>query len=163
MSNKIYFSTLAALGIILSQVTGYYINKNIPLNNSKVIWGDLMFTHIRNEGMVFGWFQGAGWYATIFSILVVGGLVFYIFRSDKIQKFEYICFGLITGGAISNILDRFIYGSVIDFINVNKIVPDFLNWTYIFNTADVLIHLGLWPMIIGWVITSYKQKKNAEA
>jgi signal peptidase II len=41
------------------------------------------------------------------------------------------------------VLDRLIYGSVIDFIDVQGIPY----WHYVFNTADVMIHLGIWPML----------------
>jgi signal peptidase II len=40
-------------------------------------------------------------------------------------------------------LDRVIYGSVIDFIDVQNIPL----WNYIFNTADLMIHVGIWPML----------------
>ncbi|MEC7765651.1 MAG: signal peptidase II, partial [Pseudomonadota bacterium] len=59
-------------------------------------------------------------------------------------RYEYICFGFIVGGGGSNILDRLVYGSVIDFINIQQIPY----WNYIFNTADLMVHVGIWPMLI---------------
>jgi signal peptidase II len=49
----------------------------------------------------------------------------------------------VVGGGASNVLDRLFYGSVVDFINVQHIPF----WHYIFNTADVMVHAGLWPLL----------------
>jgi signal peptidase II len=74
--------------------------------------------------------------------------------SKTIQRYEYICFGFIVGGGASNILDRLVYGSVIDFIDIQHIPY----WNYIFNTADMMVHVGIWPMLIlSFWATSQKQ------
>jgi signal peptidase II len=70
-------------------------------------------------------------------------LIVYLTRSRSVQFYEYICFGFVVGGGSSNVLDRLIYGSVIDVIDVQHIAF----WHYIFNVADVMIHVGLWPML----------------
>ena len=41
------------------------------------------------------------------------------------------------------------YGAVIDFIDIQGIP----RWNYIFNTADVAIHVGLWPLAIGTLVS----------
>ena len=61
-----------------------------------------------------------------------------------LERYEYICFGFVVGGGAGNITDRLIYGSVIDFIDIQQIPF----WHYVFNTADVMIHLGIWPLLI---------------
>jgi len=43
-----------------------------------------------------------------------------------------------------------VYGSVIDFIDIQHIPY----WSYIFNTADLMIHVGIWPMLILSFLTS---------
>lgn len=88
-------------------------------------------------------FQGRGWVFALFSVALIGGLVIYLLRGKEVRTYEYICFGFIAGGGGSNILDRLLYGSVIDFIDVQHIPY----WHYIFNTADVMVHVGLWPML----------------
>lgn len=88
-------------------------------------------------------FQGHGWIFGFFSLLLISALVVYLWRGRDVQPYEYICFGFVVGGGGSNILDRLLYGSVVDFINVQHIPY----WHYIFNTADVMVHVGLWPML----------------
>ena len=79
----------------------------------------------------------------LFSLLLIAALIIYLLRARSVQAYEYFCFGFVVGGGISNVLDRLIYGSVVDFINIQHIPY----WHYIFNTADVMVHVGLWPML----------------
>ncbi len=137
------FSAIALTVMLVSQIGSYLVNSMIPMG-STVEWTPLVhLTHIRNMGGVFGMFQGRGWLFAIFSVALIGGLIVYLLRSTSVRPYEYVCFGFIAGGGISNILDRLIYGSVVDFINVQHIPY----WHYIFNTADVMVHVGLWPML----------------
>lgn len=138
------FAIITLLVIGLSQLVGYLVNTYIPVNTSVEINSLLHFTHIRNYGGVFGMFQGQGWVFGIISLILLTTLVVYLWKSDSAQKYEYYCFGFIVGGGASNILDRYIYGSVIDFIDVQNIPY----WNYIFNTADVMVHIGIWPMLL---------------
>ena len=98
---------------------------------------------MRNHGGVFGLLQGQGWVFGLFSAVLLGGVAAYLWFGEALARAEYLCFGLIVGGGASNVLDRLIYGSVIDFIDVQGIPY----WHYVFNTADVMIHLGIWPML----------------
>lgn len=137
------FSLIALSVLSLSQIGSYLVNSRIPVGTS-VEWSTLVhFTHIRNMGGVFGMFQGHGWIFGFFSLLLISALVVYLWRGRDVQPYEYICFGFVVGGGGSNILDRLLYGSVVDFINVQHIPY----WHYIFNTADVMVHVGLWPML----------------
>lgn len=137
------FSAIALVVVFISQTGSYLVNSMIPIG-STVEWNALVhLTHIRNMGGVFGMFQGSGWVFALFSVGLITGLVVYLLRSTSVQGYEYVCFGFIAGGGISNVLDRMIYGSVIDFINVQHIPY----WHYIFNTADMMVHVGLWPML----------------
>ncbi len=128
----------------LSQLSGYLVNEHIPLGDSYELNSFLHLTHIRNHGGVFGSFDGQGWIFSAFSTILLSGLTIYIFWKDNIKPYEYICFGFIVGAGASNVADRFIYGSVIDYINVLGIPY----WHYIFNTADTFIHVGVWPLVV---------------
>lgn len=71
-------------------------------------------------------------------IVVVLGMVFYLFFLNQKRSVEW-AFALIITGAIGNIIDFFLYGFVIDFIH-------FKFWGYdfpVFNVADILISCGV--------------------
>ena len=137
------FAVVALSVLSLSQAIGYWVNETIPLHSSIEINPFLFFTHVRNHGGVFGLLQGQGWVFGLFSAVLLGGVAAYLRFGEALARAEYLCFGLIVGGGPSNVLDRLIYGSVIDFIDVQGIPY----WHYVFNTADVMIHLGIWPML----------------
>jgi len=141
--NLLVFTAIAVVVLLISQAGSFLVNVRIPIGTT-VEWTSFVhLTHIRNMGGVFGMLQGHGAIFALFSVGLITGLVIYLWRSKSVQRHEYVCFGFIAGGGASNILDRLIYGSVIDFINVQHIPF----WHYIFNTADVMVHVGLWPML----------------
>lgn len=138
------FTLIAVACLTASQFSSWMINRSIELGNSVVVIdGFLQLTHIRNLGGVFGMAQGRGWLFALFSAALIAVLLAYLWKGREVRRYEFIFFGFVAGGGLSNILDRLIYGSVIDFIDVLGIPY----WHYIFNTADVFIHVGLWPML----------------
>lgn len=130
--------------ITISQTGSYIVNNTLHQGETVRILPFLHFTHLRNLGGIFGMLQGMGALFGLLSILIVFAITFYVYYERRLTRLEYICLGLIAGGGSSNTLDRVIYGSVIDFIDIRGIPF----WHYIFNTADTFIHLGIWPMII---------------
>lgn len=142
--NMIAFFVTAVSALLLSQAIGFWVNSNIPVNTTMELNSLIHFTHIRNFGGVFGLAQGSGWLFGLVSIAILVGVIAYLWLGKTLQRFEYICFGFIVGGGASNILDRLVHGSVIDFIDIQHIPY----WNYVFNTADVMIHLGIWPMLL---------------
>mgnify|MGYP001167866694 FL=1 len=139
-----YLYGCLVLGVlIVCQLSGFWINENLPQNTSLEINDFLYFTHIRNFGGIFGLGQDMGWLFGLISLFLLIGVSAYLWMSPATRRYEYICFGFIVGGGLSNVLDRLIYGSVIDFIDIQNIPF----WNYIFNTADLMIHVGIWPML----------------
>ncbi|MEM7184120.1 MAG: signal peptidase II [Spirochaetota bacterium] len=139
-----YFFIVAAFTTTLAQVGSYLINRHIAIGETVELNSVLFLTHVRNHGGIFGIMQGYGWIFTTIIGFILLYLVYFIYLQKNLRVLEYICFGFILGGGLSNFLDRFIYGSVIDFINVQHIPY----WKYIFNTADTFIHIGVWPMVL---------------
>ena len=137
------FTVIACSVIAISQLGSYLVNTRLPLGSTVELNSFVHFTHIRNMGGVFGMFQGKGWVFAVFSVLMISGVTLYLVKSTTVQNYEYVCFGFVVGGGTSNVLDRLIYGSVVDFINLQHIPY----WHYIFNTADVMVHVGLWPLL----------------
>lgn len=148
-----WFALIALAVVGLSQLTGYWVNSNIPEFATIELNNLIHFTHVRNHGGVFGLLQGKGWVFAVISIALLTAVACYLWFGKAIQRYEYICFGFIVGGGASNIIDRFIYGSVIDFIDIQHIPY----WNYIFNTADVMVHVGIWPLLFFSIMTPQQQ------
>jgi len=143
-SNMALYLMVAIAVTAVSQYSGYWVNSNIALDSTLELNSLIHLTHIRNYGGVFGLAQGMGWLFGLVSVGLLAGVSAYLALGKKLQRFEYVCFGFVVGGGLSNILDRLIHGSVIDFIDIQHIPY----WNYVFNTADVMVHVGVWPLLI---------------
>jgi len=82
----------------------------------------------------------------LWSSIILGLLFFLQTSKNKLVPI------LILSGAISNLVDRLIYGCIIDFIDLNFLFTNFKGWP-LFNLADLLIVLGL-------IIIIFKKNKN---
>ena len=140
----ILFSSTTIMALLASQLFNFFIFKSLPELQSWKVTNWFYLSHIRNHGGVFGILQGQSFLFSILSSVLLAFLVIYILKSTQVRTFEFACFGFILGGGLSNILDRLFYGSVIDYFDVRGIP----HWHYIFNLADVMIHIGLWSMVL---------------
>lgn len=154
----ILYGSIAIAVLLLSQLIGYWVNNNIALNTTWEINSLIHFTHIRNFGGTFGLAQGMGWLFALISIALLSAVTAYLWFGKEVRRYEYICFGFVVGGGASNILDRLIHGSVIDFIDIQHIPY----WNYIFNTADVMVHVGIWPMLIISIFFATSESKELD-
>ena len=142
--NILIFIVISISVLLLCQAIGLWVNNTIPQNTTLELSRLIHFTHLRNFGGVFGLAQGSGWLFGLISIGLLVVVLAYLIFSPTLERYEYICLGFVVGGGASNITDRLVYGSVIDFIDLQQIPF----WHYVFNTADVMIHLGIWPLLI---------------
>lgn len=94
-------------------------------------------------------FAFLGPYLKFIQIALIGGVFGYIFWEKKILQEYSLALGLILGGGISNLLDRFLQEGVVDYVYWHCGF-DFA----IFNFADVMIDLGV--VIILWL--SFRSK-----
>ncbi len=116
--SKGYLAVIIILAvIILDQVLKIWVKTNFYLGESYYIadWFQLRF--IENNGMAFGMEFGSKLFLTLFRIVAVGALIYYIWRikSTRLVTTGYIvCLSLITAGALGNIIDCMFYGIVFD-------------------------------------------------
>jgi signal peptidase II len=143
--NRAAFAVTAVLVLAIAQSASHLVNRLLPLHDTYIVNSVLHLTHIRNTGGVFGIFPGNSLLFVATSSLIVLGLSIYLLKSPTTALYHYVCSGIIVGAAIGNICDRLVYGSVVDFIDIQGIP----GWHYVFNVADVAIHVGLWPLLLG--------------
>ena len=118
----------------------------------------LDFILVFNTGISYGLFSGGGdfqkWILISLSILIIIFLLSFVRNESSILSKLGISF--IIGGALGNVLDRFIYGAVVDFISLHA---KGFSW-YIFNIADMFIVLGVIFFILSQFILSKKNVGN---
>ena len=94
---------------------------------------------VRNSGMAFGMFQGNSLVILIVSLLLLAAC-FVLLRKTRPVGLAPIALSVIAGGALGNMIDRIIYGYVIDMF-------PFFGW-FVFNVADVGVVAG--AILCGW-------------
>jgi signal peptidase II len=146
----------------LDQFTKFLVLDSLQLNQSVPIWPDYFyFTYTQNRGTAFGFMSDMDSDIRIpFLIMITIAAAFFVYSYQRMIHDEnlmsQIALGLVWGGALSNLIDRLIYGKVIDFLDVRY--EDF-HWL-IFNGADFFVTLGLLYLFVEFVIKR-KQKKLA--
>ena len=113
-----------------------------------------------NKGVSYGLFQAEttiGRVALIlFALLVVGGLGLWLAKAQL--KTTAVAIGLVIGGALGNVLDRFVYGAVADFFSFHA----FGFYWYIFNVADIWIVMGVGLILLESVLPGVFGPANSE-
>jgi signal peptidase II len=137
--------TLAFL--VADQVTKQLIVSNMDLYQSIDILSFFNLTYVHNPGAAFSFLadQG-GWQRWFFTaIAAIASIVFIVWlaKTPKQQVLLSVAFALMLSGAVGNLIDRVLFGYVIDFL-------DFYGFGYhfpAFNVADSMIFIGAALMI----------------
>jgi len=108
------------LAFLVDRLSKYFFNK---ANLSSV-----------NKGISFGIFNNT----SVFLLVII--FLFFIFFLNLLKIQHKLTVGLVTVGGLSNIIDRFIYGGVIDFLNLPLISE--------FNFADIFICFGILLIVV---------------
>ncbi|WP_308911422.1 signal peptidase II [Pseudokordiimonas caeni] len=149
MKSKVYFTRaiLGALAIlVIDQLVKIWVLQglDLPSRGSVEVNSFLSFTMIWNKGISLGigldeWVGKSG--LIILTLVITAILLRWLTKTERIL--EVVGLSLIIGGAISNLIDRFIHGAVVDFVHLH--VEDYS--FYVFNVADAAITFGVIFMI----------------
>jgi signal peptidase II len=142
---RIPYLTLAAIIIVLDAITKWLVMQRLDLHDSVPLIPDFFqLVHVRNTGAAFG--IGANAQSALMPFLLNAGaitvfcvVVAYAFRAAVSDRLLQAGLHLILGGAIGNLIDRFRFGYVVDFLDF--FVGDH-HWPA-FNVADSAICIGI--------------------
>ena len=137
---------LIVIIVALDQWSKLAIKNSFKLYQSKPIIQDFFhLTYVTNEGMAFGLsFPGGKHILLVMTILLTGFIVGFLWKERNGHPFVKYGLALILSGALGNLIDRLVYGKVVDFMDV--MIGDF-HW-YIFNIADSSVTIGMALFII---------------
>ncbi len=107
-----------------------------------------------NRGVAFSMFAFLEENLKWIQIVILGGVIFYIIRFTTREY--YLPASLIIGAGISNIMDRFNYGGVVDYVYWHCWF-DFA----IFNLADVIIDIGVAWILVLTYLESRREKEES--
>ena len=125
----------------LDRITKTWAIKNLMFQNINIFLGfNLSLTF--NRGVVFGLFSSKNSFyfcgVSGLVILILAAFSFYTFWEFKKGR-SIICHIMLASGALSNVIDRFLYGGVVDFIDIYA-----FSWHWpTFNVADIFVVIGI--------------------
>ena len=133
---------IAVAVLLLDQATKLIALAKLALHESVALAPFLNLTLVYNKGAAFGFLSSASGWQNLFFIgvaLVACVVILYLLRrlgdNDRLLA---VALMLVLGGAIGNLLDRLLYGHVVDFVDVY-----FRGWHWpAFNVADSAITIG---------------------
>ncbi|SMB93271.1 signal peptidase II [Desulfonispora thiosulfatigenes DSM 11270] len=136
------FWLTAVIILILDQGSKYLIKSNFNLFDSVPLIPNIFhLTYIENPGAAFGMLAHKRLFFILITFVILA-IIFYLYmKMGKSNKVLDISLGLVVGGAIGNLLDRLLTGTVTDFFDF-RVFP-------IFNIADSAI-------VIGMIIVAYQ-------
>ncbi len=153
----------AGLVIVLDQAVKLWVRSTMPVGRSYRILGAdfLRFTHVENDGIAFGLKAGSPLFLAFFSLAAAAIIFYFILTADRPgaaarSRTVRFSLALILGGALGNMIDRFLFGKVTDFIDFD--FPDFImaRWP-VFNLADSAVTIGVAIWCIHLVISGWKK------
>ncbi len=139
--------------ILADQLTKYWAKQHLEPIGQIPLAGDwLKFTFTENTGIAFGIDLGGQVVVTVLSVLATIGISIYLYSLRRDNIYYKLAFACILGGAIGNLIDRALYGRVVDFIHFDLyrgyIGTYYLSLWPIFNIADIAISTGVGIMFV---------------
>lgn len=133
---------LAALVVVLDQYTKYLADSLLSYRVPVEVFPGLNMTLVYNQGAAFSFLSDAGgwqrWFFITLSTAISLGLIVWIRKIEADRIWMLAGMALVLGGALGNLIDRSLYGYVIDFIDVY-----YQSWHWpAFNIADSAITVG---------------------
>ena len=124
--------------LIVDRITKRAVVSGIPIGDVHKFLPGINLVHVQNSGVAFGFFAGGGALVLALTLVALGALVVY-FLLRPTRPGLWLPTGLLVGGAIGNLIDRLVSGSVTDFIK-------FPLWPA-FNVSDMAITFGVLALL----------------
>jgi signal peptidase II len=139
---------LSLLALILDQASKLAIAGSMQLYESIEIMPFFKLTYVHNTGAAFSFLSDAGgwqrWFFAGLALVVSGVIAVWLTRLKPHETLLAVALSLVLGGAVGNLIDRLLYGYVIDFLDVY-----YESWHWpAFNIADSAITLGVVLMLL---------------
>lgn len=139
----------AFVAFVFDQLSKYVVVHMMGINGSRtmdVLPPIIRFSYGENRGINFGLFSGSlpVWVLAALAIVICLFVLVWAWRVPQ-PPLANMGAGFLIGGALGNVLDRFIYGYVLDFLNTSCCG---LNNPTVYNVGDIFIFVGAISLVI---------------
>jgi signal peptidase II len=150
---------IAGIVVLLDQLTKEWVRLNLQLGEvfRPELWlsNYIRIVHWKNTGAAFGIFQNMNPVFMVLSVLVSAVILYYFPQLPRRDWLVRLSMGMLLGGAIGNLIDRFKQGYVTDFISVGKFP--------VLNIADASISVGVAILFVGMWLQEKNKKETPPA
>ena len=150
----LFWLGLAFIIILMDQFTKVLVVGNYQLGDSTTVTSFFNVVRAHNTGAAFSFLAGAsGWQRWFFTAVgfIAAGVIIWMLKAHPGQRLFSFAMACILGGAIGNVIDRLLYGYVVDFLD--------FHWSWLsplfhgghfpaFNVADSAITIGATCLIL---------------
>lgn len=138
---------LSLLAVVLDQISKLAIAGSMQLYQSIQVVPFFKLTYVHNTGAAFSFLSEAGgwqrWFFAGLALMISVVIAVWLARLKTNETLLAVALALVLGGAVGNLIDRLVYGYVIDFLDVY-----YETWHWpAFNIADSAITLGVILML----------------
>ena len=141
----------ALVVIVADRLSKAAVLENLAHGQWHAVFPGLTLTHVRNPGIASLFADGGPLTRVLLHLVILTAVVviaWMVVRHPRHRVLSGFAFGLILGGAIGNLIDRILYGWVLDFIHVWVRIAD-RTWSWPdFNIADSAISVGAVLLIL---------------
>lgn len=154
-SRPLPIAVFIALALAADQLIKYLVEAYLPFNQAVPVIPMLALYRTYNYGVAFSMLSGMeGWFIVGMRLVVVAFVLWLWRRTPKDRFFAHFGYALIIAGALGNLVDRLIFGYVIDYILFYT-----ATWSFaVFNLADSFITMGAAAIIVDELLQSKKAK-----
>lgn len=151
-------SIITIIVILIDRLLKLVVNSTLELFvKYKVIDNFFYLFNCHNEGAAFSILNGNVFFLVIITLIALFLIIKFIKKENDYSKINTISYGLLLGGILGNLIDRVIYGYVIDYLS-------FIIFNYsfpVFNFADISIVVGAFLLIIKEFGGDKNESKNS--
>ena len=138
-------AVIGLLGVAMDQFLKFLVIHFIPYQEVvEVISNFFYITHVRNDGAAWSILAGNVWLFIVIAILALIAIYFLFIKDKNLNQYEKILCPLLMGGIVGNLIDRIIYGYVVDYLSF--IIIDYA--FPVFNFADIMIVCSTFGLLI---------------
>ena len=143
------------LSVLLDQVIKILVSYNMNSGESiNIINNFFSITCAHNIGAAWSILSGGRIILILLGILAINVIYFLFINKKELSNRDQILYSLLIGGILGNLIDRIVFGYVIDYLDFN-----IFGYNYpIFNLADILIVISMILMLI----KTLKEEHNAK-
>ncbi|MDM8561580.1 signal peptidase II [Candidatus Parabeggiatoa sp. HSG14] len=146
--NALIWLWLSLLVVILDQVTKVWASTILVLYQPEAVLPFFNLRLMHNLGAAFSFLATAGgwqrWFLTVLALIISVVIIVWLTHLKYQQRWLACALALILGGALGNVVDRIMYGYVIDFIDIY-----YQQWHWpAFNLADSAISIGAVMLLV---------------